>query len=59
MFQYTGDNMKAKDCIKAKCEYLAKRVINGEFICTDTGVVTDQVCNCGIIDEMYAKKGGK
>jgi len=51
--------MKAKDCIKAKCEYLAKRVINGEFICTDTGVVTDQVCNCGIIDEMYAKKGGK
>jgi len=27
--------MKAQECIKAKCELLAKSYVSGEIICTD------------------------
>lgn len=49
--------MNRKECIKAKCEYLAVRVIDKEDMCLDTSSELSRVCMCAIVDEMYKKKG--
>jgi hypothetical protein len=48
--------MKKEECIKANCEFLAVRVKDKQHICTDCNTELFRVCNCGIIDELYAQE---
>ena len=48
--------MHYKECIKAKCEYLARTILEREYWCLDCNSELSRVCNCGIVDDYYVEK---